>query len=360
MKTYSHGGNIYELGRINQENPKDYLDFSANINPLGMSCASLEALKSYEAIGAYPDIEYEKLKKAIGSYEGIDFKNVFLGNGAVELFFYLVNALKAKKALIVKPTFIEYERACGAYSCRVETAFLKEDNGFKVNQSVLDKMDENLDLMFLCHPNNPTGQLIAPDVLEAIVKKANALNIALILDESFLEFVPDGRAIDGKIYLDENNRVVVVKSLTKFFAIPGLRLGYCLTKNKAIINRLYEVSPPWRINVLAERVGQAILKEVDYIEETVRLVEKENKWLFSELSKIEGIKPYPSTVNFILFKWAHDKELWTEMLAKKIILRACHTFEGLGKAYYRVAVKGHDDNDVLVTALKKIGAQVGK
>ena len=349
MSDFFHGGNIFEISRNENKKPLDYLDFSANINPLGLSSIGYKALEDNQWINSYPDIEYRDLKNIIAKYEKIDYETVFLGNGAVELFFFLVASQKPKKALIPVPTFMEYERACKGYDCEVSYFYLNAPE-FKVNHSILEAIDETIDMLFLCYPNNPTGQLISERLLEKIVKKAELLDIVIVIDESFLEFVP--QAFDGKELLSETNKIVIVKSLTKFFAIPGLRLGYALTENPLLIAGLEKVTPPWRINSLAQQVGSSILKDQYYIDKSIAYIQRENNWLYNQLSAIEGINVLYSKVNFMLFRVDKKIDIFNALLKMNIFIRNCNTFKGLDKNYYRLAVKSRADNIRLINAIK--------
>lgn len=375
MANFGHGGNIKEISRNTGLDYKNIIDFSANINPLGMSSSVKKAIiEGLDEIEKYPDITYLELKKSIIDYENssyedllnkkdknddinkkiIDIKeeDLILGNGAAEVLFNVVRGINPKKVLLLAPTFSEYEEATKAIDGEIIYYTLKEENDFTIQEDILDMIDNSLDLIFICNPNNPTGVLTCREILEKILIKAKNNNVMLIMDESFLDFVEEDMSM--MCYINEYDNLIIIKSLTKLFALPGIRIGYGICRNNHIKYKVTKISPPWNINILAEIATKTALKDKSYIKETLEFIKNEKEYLYNELKKLEKIKVYVPSVNFILLKSLNNIDLKNELLKYNILIRSCSNYEGLDGTYYRVAVRNRYENIKLITALKEI------
>lgn len=342
---FSHGGNIYEIRR---EYGKEIIDFSANINPLVLPPAVKRAVhKNFDKILHYPDSHAAGLVQKIAEYWGISKKNLLLGNGSAELIYLITASLRPKRVLIPIPTFSEYERASRNVNSEIRFLRLQKGEDFKWNLPV----PGNADIIFLCHPNNPTGDFILNDPKE-IGQLGNSF---IVVDEAFMDFVPDQRDHTLIWKAAKSQNLIVLRTFTKLFAMPGLRIGY-MVAHKDIINKLRQHQPPWSINSLAQVAAEAILNESGYVCRTHRLIEKERGFLFSELEKIEGLKPYPSKVNFLLIridKQGMTSSLLTKGLIRKgILIRDCSNFRNLDNKFIRIAVRSHKENLKLIEALR--------
>lgn len=353
-----HGGNVEEIARLYNLKEEDIIDFSANINPIGLSREVKEAMiQALDKVERYPDITYYELKKEIEKYESINKENILLGNGAAEVIFNIVRALKPKKALVKAPTFSEYEDALNSVSCEVAHYKLKED--FNLDSAFLEEIKEDVDIVFICNPNNPTGILTSKEYIIEAVKRAKEVDAVMVIDESFIDFIENKEAVSVIKEIEKFDNLIVVKSLTKFFAFPGIRVGYGVTNNREIRDKVNKISVPWAINTVAAYGAKKALNQKAYIEETLAYVKKEREFLFNELSSFESLKVYPGTVNFLFFKLQLEEnnnklDLKEELLKSGIIIRSCSNYEGLEEGYYRVAVRTREENTALIEALKKI------
>lgn len=338
-----HGGNIYEIKRRYK---KDVIDFSANINPLGLTeDIKREFIRCYELIFHYPDAK--DLIRQIAGYWGIDEENILIGNGSIELIYLIAHAFKPEKALIPVPTFSEYERAVKSVGSKIRFLKLKETDSFTLNMTNLDRAD----ISFISNPNNPTGNMLIKD------RRFGLKSSLIIIDEAFMDFLPD----EGRhTFIPEavnDKRFIVLRSFTKFFALPGLRIGY-LVANKGLIRRLKQIQPPWSVNSIAQSLARILLNDKDYIERSRCFIAKEREFLFKELSKIKGLRPYQSVANFLLVKIFDDKIsssiLTDELIQRGILIRDCSNFRGLNGRYFRVAVRTHNENIKFINALREV------
>ncbi|MGL5381633.1 threonine-phosphate decarboxylase CobD [Clostridium sp.] len=348
-----HGGNVEEISRIYKINEKDIIDFSANINPLGInSNVKSEMIKALDKIERYPDITYYELKSEIANYEGVKRENIILGNGAAEVIFNITRGLNPKKALIPAPTFSEYEDALNAVNCSVVHYEMNED--FNLDNGFIDKIKEDIDIIFICNPNNPTGVLTSKKYLEEVLKKARTCNAKVVVDESFVDFISEREEVSLINLINKYENLIVVKSLTKFFAFPGIRVGYGILKNKDYINKINKISVPWSINTVAVYGAIEALKQKEYISKSIENIKIESEFLYLNLSSFNNLKVYKGEVNFIFFKVIKDIDLKEELLKYGLLIRSCNNYKGLEKGYYRVAVRTRSENLSLINALKNI------
>jgi L-threonine-O-3-phosphate decarboxylase len=355
MSKVVHGGNLDELSRNFKLNKENLIDFSANINPLGINKRVKDAIiNALEEVERYPDITYFNLKSGISDFEGVSYEDLVLGNGAAEVIFNLVRAIKPKKVLIPAPTFGEYEEAVLSIKSSIEYYYLKEDNNWIIDEDIINYINDDIDMVFICNPNNPTGILTDKEVIINIAKKALSTNTILAIDESFLDFLRNGESYSAINLLKEYNNVFIIKSMTKLFAIPGIRIGYGICKNKNIIRQMELVSVPWNINILAEKAALEALNDKEYIDKTISYIEEEKNYLYKELSKFNNMKVFNPSVNFIMFKINNNIDLKLELIKEDIIIRSCNNYIGLDDRYYRIAVRTREENNKLIIALKNV------
>ncbi len=341
-----HGGNIYEIKR---KCKKDVIDFSANINPLGLSNRAREELfKNYERVLHYPDPEAKDLIKRIARYWKIKEKNILLGNGSSELIYLVVSVLRPKRVGIPAPTFSEYESAVRSIKGKIQFFRLKEEEGFALNLNNLSKID----MLFICNPNNPTGNLLLEN------QRIENLSVkSIIIDEAFMDFLPDEKRHTFIWRATQDKRIIVLRTFTKFFALPGLRIGY-IVAHPDLIKLLKKASVPWNINVFAQLLAEIMPGDKEYIRKTRKLIEKERSFLFDEMNKNKGLRPYPSVTNFLLVK-IENKNISSSFLTRKLIqkgllIRDCSNFINLDDKYIRVAVRSRKENINLIEALREI------
>mgnify|MGYP004643820793 FL=1 len=342
MEKHIHGGDVYHH--------QGCIDFSANCNPLGTPRKVKEAIiESLDHINDYPQVGCFPLKKAIAEYEHTDFSQVICGNGAAEVIFTLCRAVSPKKALVPAPTFAEYQQALYSVGCQVEFFYLDEKKQFRLDEDFISALTPDLDIIFLCNPNNPTGLLVEKEVLKKLLDRCRQLDIFMAVDECFLDFVPEPEKYTLKEYLKDYENLFLFKAFTKRYAMAGVRLGYGLCGNGKLLEKMESMCQPWNVSSLAQAAGLAALKETAYVEEGRQVTFQELDYLKKELSAL-GYPVYPSQANYVFFKGPED--LYEKLEKKKILVRDCSNYTGLCKGYYRVAVKNHEENRALIQALK--------
>lgn len=354
MMNEIHGADIYTAAKKLGTDEKNILDFSSNINPLGIPDSVKKAcINSIVHSNKYPDINSRELIMSISTAENVPEGWIFPSNGAAEAIYRIVFFLKPKKGLVTAPAFSEYESALKAAGSEVNCYNLKCDNDFKIQDDILNHIDSETNIVFLCNPNNPTGQLTNISTIEKVVKILKQNNAFLVIDECFLDFVEDKELYSVVKLLKNYDNLIVLKAFTKIYAIPGIRLGYCISSNKSIIEGLKASGPPWNVSNIAQSAGIEALKEKDYVKKTIEYINEQRKYLLDELNML-NIKVFNSYANYILFKILDEIDLKEEILKKGILVRSCSNYNNLDKSYYRIAVKNKEENKLLIKALKEI------
>lgn len=350
-----HGGDIYRYD--------DVLDFSANINPLGTPETVKRAIVgSVSNIGAYPSMYCDNLRDKLALYynnkgNDIHSEQIICGNGAADVIFRYAFALRPKNALVISPCFAEYENALKSAGCENIFHYMLNTTTFCIENDIFKLLDNDLDVIFLCNPNNPTGIVVPCDIMCGIVAKCEKKNIKVFIDECFLDFLDKE---DEYSYIDRVNtykNVFVLKAFTKIYAIAGLRLGYGVTADIELIEKMYEVGAPWNVSTLAQVAGLVALDEIEYKNYTKQYVKNERQYLYDEFDKL-NIKYWKGEADYIFFK-AQDN-LKEKLLDKGILIRDCSNYVNLSKGYYRIAVKGHKYNEKLIKALQEVSGGWGK
>lgn len=344
----AHGGDIWSFeGRT-------LLDFSASLHPLGMPPEVLHAAQAGVAASIhYPDPDCRALRAAIAQSEGVAAEQIVCGNGAAELLDRLLCALRPRRAMLFPPTFAEYERALCAAHCQTERIFLTPEREFDLSETHLQALHSELDLLILCNPNNPTGRAIPTELLEQLLCRCRARNIVLVVDESFLPLTDAAFQTDLRPWLARFPGLVLLRSLTKSYGMPGLRLGYLLCADPALRERVILCAQPWSVSLPAQWAGCAAMACPDWPERARRLVQRERPRLTAELMSL-GFRVWQSNANFLLFYAPERMDLREQLLQQNILIRDCAGFSGLGQGYYRIAVRTRPENDVLLRALRQI------
>lgn len=347
---YKHGGNIYELS----VSESDIIDFSANINPLGYPEKLKESIiKSLSFITSYPDPNYIKLRKSIAKEYSIDFENIIVGNGGIQLIHNAIEFVDFKNALIVSPTFVEYGKAINRFNKNISHYILKEENDFELDVNRFLESDfTNVDLVIICNPNNPTGKYIEKNNIIKTLKHLNEFNVQLILDESFMDFLDNELSLINVI--NEYKNLVIIRSLTKFFAIPGLRLGFLVTSNQELIDKINKFKESWSVNIFANDFGIDIFNDKEFIIDTKKYIKNEREYLIEKLRTLNIFRVYDSTANYIFLKSKVDIDWGKELLHYNILIRKCDNYIGLDNKFYRIAVKDNKNNQILIESIKKI------
>ena len=261
------------------------------------------------------------------------------------------NGLNTK---ILLPTFSEYEEAILSVNGEIKYYKLKEKNNFEIDNEFIDNIKDDIDVVFICNPNNPTGVLTTNQFIIKVLKKALITNTIIVIDESFLDFMEINNEYSSKGLLNYYDNLIVVKSLTKFFAIPGARIGYGLCKNNVLINEINKVTVPWSINIIAADAIIQGLKEKDYINNSIKYVKDEKEYLYGALKEIQVLKVLKPSVNFIMFKLLIDLDLKGELIKRKILIRSCSNYIGLNENFYRIAVRTSEENKIIINEIRNI------
>jgi len=343
---FLHGGDVYQAERNHK---KGIIDFSANINPLGLPSQVKKAiLNNLDRIQHYPDPNAWILTQKIAQHWGIGRENILIGNGSVEFIYLIIFAYRPRLLLIPAPSFSEYERAGSCVGSQLRFLELDDEHEFKPDFTKISKTD----LLFLCNPNNPTGNLV--------LKNQEIKNLSgrlLVMDEAFMDFLPDEERHTLIRLAQKDKKIIVLRTFTKFYAVPGLRLGY-LVAHEETVQRLKRHQVPWSVNTLAQLAGEYFLDDREYHRLTLQLIANERLYLFSTISKINGLKPYPSVANYLLIKIKNLKLtsslLANELLKKGILIRDCSNFRSLNNKFIRIAVRSRKENEKLISALKDL------
>ena len=347
MASFGHGGNVKEISRRNNIAYDKIIDFSANINPLGMPDSVKKAIvENLSEAEKYPDITYFELKAAICEFENIYSNSLILGNGAAEVLFNIVRGINPRNSLILAPTFSEYEEAVRAVNGNISYYELREENQFHIQEDILNYINEDLNLIFICNPNNPTGVITEKELLLKLLKKAEKNNVMVLIDESFLDFIKENLSMIK--YISGYKNLIIIKSLTKFFALPGIRIGYGICGNIELVKRIESICPAWNINIFAEIATKVGLKDENYIKNSINFILDEKDYLYRELKKINKLKIYEPRVNFILIQTLIKIDLQKELLKRNILIRSCSNYNGLSGKFYRIAVRSHEENSILI------------
>ena len=353
--SYDHGGNVFTVARTLGVQPDQILDFSASINPLGISLMVRKALIcSIDSLIHYPDTSHKELKQALAEYHDLSPTNFTIGNGSTELIYNIPAMLPGKKALIVSPSFSEYVRALNQHNWETEHFILSPENNFAIDTDKLERaLAGGVSALFVCNPGNPNGTLYPLKVIEKIYSLCRSAGTFLVLDEAFMDFCEDSSA---KRILVHSDNAIVLRSMTKFFGIPGLRLGYAIG-NSTLAERMESMGGPWNVNTLALAAGTAALQDVQHNQESLEFVRQERCLLFERLSQFSQLKLYSSSANYLLVEIKgsiSSLELRDRLLPHRILIRDCASFMGLSGQFFRIAVRAGDDNKRLLECLGRI------
>lgn len=341
---HNHGGEIY--GHSYK------LDYSVNVNPMGTPATVVEAAAKGAALSAqYPDVACSELRRDLAAFLSVREEQIVFGNGAADVIFSAILARKPKKVLVPAPTFAEYEQAAKVVDAQMVYYYLKEEQEFGIDEGILDALTPDVDMAFLCNPNNPTGQLVTRESLIRILDHCMKNHIFLVVDECFNEFLEEPKRYTLIDQLDRYPNLMILKAFTKTYAMAGLRLGYGLCSNREFMDRMAECNQPWAVSIPAQYAGVAALKETEFVARSMKLLHEERKFLKSELKKL-GFKVFDSQANYIFFKAAPD--LKAECGKRGILIRDCSNYIGLAPGYFRVSVKLHAENLELLRTLEEI------
>jgi threonine-phosphate decarboxylase len=329
------------------------LDFSANCNPLGIPKSVPAAI--YDAsmrTDRYPDPLCRRLRAALSEKLGVPADQILCGNGAADLIFRIALARKPKTAIVTAPTFAEYELALHTTGCAVTHHTLFEEEHFALTESIIGRISPEIDMLFICNPNNPTGLTVDPSLLSRILNTCEKYGTLLVVDECFNGFLDEPEKHTLKNKLPEYRNLLILDAFTKLYGMAGVRLGYCMTQNAQLLEDIRDAGQPWAVSALAQAAGLAALGEDAYVAGARALVKAEREFLLSELNRL-GIKTLGGDANYIFFRCAIPN-LPEKLRGQGILIRDCGNYFGLTDGYYRIAVRPHEENVSLIEAISAL------
>lgn len=350
-----HGGNLRAASERFNIPENDIIDFSANINPLGLHPLIRSIIRDrIPSLVHYPDPDNISLKESLSRLYSVAKDNILPGNGSSELLYLLARILSPKQALIVQPNFSEYEASLLPIRCRINHIVGTELESFKVPVEKIITAAKKHDLVYLSSPNNPAGYTYSKAELEELLKQCKKQKSTLVIDEVFIDFISGGEKLSMAGRATQNSNLIVLRSLTKFYAIPGLRLGAVIT-GKALIKNMKSSITPWSVNTLAQAVGTSVTDDNTYRVKSIAAVDRERDYLIKEISKISSLRTFDSKANYILCKIsgkARCRAIEEELGKSGILIRNCSNYRGLSDKFFRIAVRKRDENKKLVQLLK--------
>jgi threonine-phosphate decarboxylase len=349
-----HGGEVHAWAQRVGTDPAEIIDFSASINPIGPPAAARKAFwKSYGEVSRYPDPYGAELRQALANRHGVEPDELLVGNGSTQLIYLLCTVMKPRKALVVAPAFSEYANALTLVGATIRFLPLAAGSSFKFCvQTFMAAWERDQDIVFLSSPNSVTGRLIPRVELETIARVSLMRKQLVIVDEAFIDFV-EKESI--KHWIRRNPYLIVLRSLTKYYALPGLRLGYLLAEARRV-KQLAAYLEPWSVSGPAQKVALTCLADTSFRIKTDRWLEREKSFLLRGLNALQGFHCDPSAANFLLVRMENSNagasRLRSFLVQRNILIRPCDSFLGLGPNYFRIAVRRRSNNQKLLEALR--------
>lgn len=355
-----HGSDLEKVEQIYGIRREDILPFASNVNPLGLSSIMKQQLEQHlDVLTDYPDREYKELKAAIHAYTGVDSAHILPGSGTTELIVTFIHTIKPKKTIVVEPTYSEYKRDLKEINSEVIDFVLQEENDFQLKpEELIALIDDSVDMVILCNPNNPTSTCISTEQLQQITEHCKQTSTFVLVDETYVEFVKKVEAVTALPLVKDYNNLLVLRGVSKFFAAPGLRLGYGCTSNAKLLRYINKHGNPWSINSIAAYAGTVMFTDTEYINKTRELITLEQNLVCSALRSRKTIRIFQPVTNFVLIKLLRDdltaSQVFEHCIRKGMMIRDCSNFIGLGDKYIRFCFLNPDDDDKLVNTLMEI------
>lgn len=366
-KEHFHGSDLEKIEQVYGIHKEDIISFSANVNPLGVSFRLRETLASHiDAITTYPDREYTSLRKCIAGYVHSNAEHIVVGNGSTELISLFIQIAHPEKALIVGPTYSEYEREVAIGGGHSHYFSLTEDEAeFRLDTSSLIKeLSQNVDLFILCNPNNPTSSLIQQEQMRDILDYCKGRNITVLVDETYVEFTEEPDKATAIPLTEHYDNLIILRGISKFYAAPGLRLGYAICSNRHLLEKINQRKNPWTINSLAAIAGEIMFTDKEYISQTRNLISGERERVCQILNESPDFNVFHAHANFALVKIL-NKDLTSDFIfdiaiRQHFMIRDCSTFPFLNDKYFRFCFMLPEQNDALLKVLLEIDYLDGK
>ena len=353
-----HGSDLEKIEQIYGIKKEDIVSFSANVNPLGASPLMKRELASrLDVISSYPDREYTRLREVIASYCGTIPEYILVGNGSTELITLFIRSVAPKKAMIIGPTYSEYERELSLDGGRSAYFALKEEDDFILDTpSLLAALDSSFDMLIICNPNNPTSSAITAGNMRLILDRCRTLGIFVLVDETYMEFAGKPEEYSSIPLVGQFDNLCLLRGISKFFAAPGLRLGYAICGNTRLLKDIAHNKDPWTVSSVAETAGQLMFSDTAYIQETKDLIFSERTRVTKGLMEIPGLKVYEPVANFVLCRITKENVdadiLFDKAIREKMMIRNCSSFPFLDNKYFRICFMSPADNDRLLEVIR--------
>lgn len=354
-----HGSDLEEIEKYYQIPKEEIVGFGANVNPLGLSPAVKQAIAdNLDIITTYPDREYTSLRQTIGAYCHVNPAHIVVGNGSTELISMLIQHRHPKKALLLGPTYSEYERELSLCGGAMEYYNLSAEAEFRLDlEDFCTHLDDSVDLLIICNPNNPTSSALSVSEIELILKRCQESDIFVMIDETYVEFAPSVEAITSMPLVADYENLMILRGVSKFFAAPGLRLGYGITSNQTFLAVIRENQNPWSLNSIGAFAGERMLQDTIYIEETRALINSERTRMYEALKEMPAYHVFEPIANFLLVQILEPTvtsfDLFDRLIRKGLMVRDCSSFESLGDKFFRFCIMNPEDNTRLLAALKE-------
>lgn len=358
-KEHFHGSDLEKIEKVYGIRKEDIISFSANVNPLGVSFRLRETLtKHIDSITSYPDREYTSLRQCIANYVHTDVNNIVVGNGSTELISLFIQITHPKKALIIGPTYSEYEREVSLGGGRSHYFSLTEAREFELDtDSLTEELSHDVDLLILCNPNNPTSSVIKRRQMREILDFCKRKSITVLVDETYVEFTESSDEVTAIPLTEYYNNIIILRGISKFFAAPGLRLGYAVCGNHDLLKEINQKKNPWTINSLAAIAGEIMFTDEKYIAETKKLISTERKRVCEALDQNPNFKTFHAHANFVLVKILNEditsSDIFDAAIRKNLMIRDCSTFPFLSNKYFRLCFMLPEQNDALLKVLEE-------
>lgn len=355
-----HGSDLEKVEAYYGIKKEDIIPFAGNVNPLGISPLLKKSMASHiESISEYPDRDYKELRSTLALYCNVPIEHIIVGNGATEMISLTMQLLRPKHALLLSPTYSEYTREIDLVGGHVEEYFLREDLDFKLDlNDLISKLTDDIDLLAICNPNNPTSSALNTEEITKILTHCKLHDIFVMIDETYVEFAPDINEITAVPLTQEFTNLMVLRGVSKFYAAPGMRLGYGVTGNMDFLAKMREKQTPWSLNSLGAYAGELMFKDQEYIQKTRNLILSERDKLYKELKELPTYKVYPAYANFILLKIQKpgltSSDAFEACIKEGLMIRDCASFQCLDGEFIRFCIMMPEDNTRLLNVLKQL------
>ena len=360
-----YGGDLYEIARQSNLKPDEIIDFSVAINPLGLSSMARRKVtkKGLASILRYPDSQCSEICRTLAQFHGLQEGQFLAGSGSTEFIYAIPRVLKIRRALVVTPALSHYENAleiCQA-DCQIDFFETREEEGFELRiEGILSALTQGYDALYLANPNALTGILVEKREMLRILARTEQEKIWFILDEAFIDFIEEESLKAAAL---TSSKLLILRSMTKFYSLPGLRVGYMLSNPEAIREFALQ-KEPWTVNAMAQIAASESLKDSRYIARTQKTIRLERERLVEGLRAIPGFIPYPGRANYLLVQLHPGLKLTAEELREKLIplgilIRDCRSFHHMGAFFFRIAVRSREQNRTLLKALQRIRKEIG-